>query len=132
MLFEWVADGATVYVLGGGDNRYSFVHAADLAEACLLAAPATRGRRPTTSAPSEFGTMRETMEALVAHAGTGSRVRSLPDHARPWSRMGVLGRLHLAPFAPYHWMLYGAALLVRHLARPAPSSTGSRSTPTSR
>ena len=38
VLFEFVADGAPVYVLGPGDNRYQFVHAADLADACLRAA----------------------------------------------------------------------------------------------
>ena len=38
VLFEFVADGAPVYVLGAGDNRYQFVHAADLADACLRAA----------------------------------------------------------------------------------------------
>ena len=37
MLFEFVADGAPVFVLGGGDNRYQLVHAADLADACLRA-----------------------------------------------------------------------------------------------
>lgn len=105
MLLEWVADGATVYVLGGGANRYQFVHAADLAEACLLAA-ARPGATTYNIGASEFGTMRETMEALVAHAGTGSRVRSLP--VKPaMAAMALLGRLHLAPFAPYHWMLYG-------------------------
>ncbi|MEY2565778.1 MAG: hypothetical protein QOE35_307 [Actinomycetota bacterium] len=105
MLFEWVADGAPVYVLGGGHNRYSFVHAGDLAEACLRA-----GRREGPSTynigTDQFGTMRETMEALVAHAGTGSRVRSLPVRPAMFA-MSALGRMRLAPFAPYHWMLYG-------------------------
>ena len=34
VLFELVAEGAPVYVLGPGDNRYQFVHASDLADAC--------------------------------------------------------------------------------------------------
>ena len=38
ILFEFVADGAPVFVLGKGDNRYQFVHADDLADACLRAA----------------------------------------------------------------------------------------------
>src|SRR5689334_20038934 len=38
LLFEFVADGAPVFVLGGGKNRYQFVHAADLADACMRAA----------------------------------------------------------------------------------------------
>ena len=35
-------------------------------------------RPRTTSAPRSFGTMRETLEGLVRHAGTGSRVVSVP------------------------------------------------------
>ena len=38
ILFDWIADGADVFVLGDGSNRYQFVHADDLAEVCLLAA----------------------------------------------------------------------------------------------
>lgn len=108
ILFEFVADGAPVYVLGSGDNRYQFVHAADLADACLRAS-GREGPAVYNIGATEFGTMRETLEALVAHAGTGSRVRSLPlGPAR--LAMRSLGSLGLVPFAPYHWMLYGESL----------------------
>ena len=50
VLFEFVADGAPVFVLGTGDNRYQLVHASDLADACLRAA-AARAPPSTTSAP---------------------------------------------------------------------------------
>ena len=77
ILFEFVADGAPVYVLGDGSNRYQFVHAADLADACLRAA-GRPGPAVYNIGAAEFGTMRETLQALVDHAATGSRVRSLP------------------------------------------------------
>jgi len=47
LLFEFVADGAPVFVLGGGHNRYQLVHAADLADACLRAGVALGVRRQT-------------------------------------------------------------------------------------
>ena len=37
-LFNWIAEGKDVFVLGRGDNHYQFVRAEDLAEACVLAA----------------------------------------------------------------------------------------------
>lgn len=108
ILFEFVAEGAPVYVLDGGHNRYQFVHAEDLADACLLA-----GDRPGAATynigTTEFGTMRDTLQALVDHAGTGSRVRSLPS-APARIGMQVVSRLGQAPFAPYHWLLYGESL----------------------
>lgn len=108
VLFDFVADGAPVYLLGRGANRYQFVHANDLADACLRA-----GDRPGAGVydvgAAEFGTMRETLEALVDHAGTGSTVRGLPV-APARAAMRVLARLGLAPFAPYHWLLYSESL----------------------
>jgi nucleoside-diphosphate-sugar epimerase len=108
ILFEFVAEGAPVFVLGGGANRYQFVHAADLADACLRAA----GRdKPAVYnvGTTDFGTMRETLQALVDHAGTGSRVRSLPTGPAR-AGMHALAGLGLAPFAAYHWLLYGESL----------------------
>jgi nucleoside-diphosphate-sugar epimerase len=108
VLFEFVAEGAPVYVLGPGDNRYQFVHANDLADACIRAA----GREGPTSynvGATDFGTMRETLQALVDHAGTGSRVRSLPM-APARLAMQALGSSGQAPFAPYHWLLYSESL----------------------
>jgi nucleoside-diphosphate-sugar epimerase len=103
-----VADGAPVYVLGSGDNRYQFVHAADLADACLRAA-GREGPAVYNVGATRFGTMRETLQALVDHAGTHSRVRSLPV-APAATAMSVLATLGVAPFAPYHWLLYGESL----------------------
>jgi nucleoside-diphosphate-sugar epimerase len=108
VLFDFVAAGAPVYVLGSGDNRYQLVHADDLADACLRAGD-RRGPTTYNVGAVEFGTMRATLEALVAHAGTGSRIRSLPT-APAQVAMRALGTVGLAPFAPYHWLMYGESL----------------------
>lgn len=108
ILFEWVADGADVFVLGDGSNRYQFVHADDLAEACRLAGDVA-GPAVFNVGTDRFGTMRESLESLCAHAGTGSQVRSLP--AGPTAvAMRAAAALHLAPFAPYHWLMYSKSL----------------------
>ena len=108
ILFEFVAEGAPVFVLDGGHNRYQFVHADDLADACLRA-----GDRPGAESynigATSFGTMSETLEALCEHAGTGARVRSLPS-APARLGMQVVSKIGQAPFAPYHWLLYGESL----------------------
>ena len=118
-----------MFVLDGGHNRYQFVHADDLADACLLAADRPG---PTTYniGATEFGTMRETLQALVDHAGTGSRVRSLP--AAPARRaMRALSVAGQAPFAPYHW-LSTASRCGSTRRRPARSWAGPRRTATRR
>ena len=108
VLFEFVAEGAPVYVLRKGDNLYQFVHANDLADACLRAGDREKPATYNIGA-AEFGTMRETLQAVVDHAGTGSRVRSLPAGAARAGMKGVASA-GLAPFAPYHWLLYSESL----------------------
>jgi nucleoside-diphosphate-sugar epimerase len=105
VLFEWVCQGRNVYVLGRGDNRYQFVHAEDLAAACVLAS-ARPGFAAYNVGAESVGTMRETLQAVVDHARTGSRVRSLP-HSPAVAAMKLTGLLRLSPLAPYHWLVYG-------------------------
>lgn len=105
LLFEWIREGRNVFVLGRGDNRYQFVHAEDLAEACVRAA-CRPGPAIYNIGADGFGTMRETLESLIEHAGTGSRVRSLPRRLATFA-MRLTGTLGLAPLAPYHWLVYG-------------------------
>jgi nucleoside-diphosphate-sugar epimerase len=108
ILFDWIADGADVVVLGDGSNRYQFVHADDLAEVCLLAAGVS-GPMIINAGTDRFGTMRESLESLCRHAGTGAKVRSLPANATA-SAMRLAAAAGIAPFAPYHWIMYSKSL----------------------
>ncbi|MEO5900998.1 MAG: NAD-dependent epimerase/dehydratase family protein [Ilumatobacteraceae bacterium] len=114
ILFDWVADGADIFVLGSGANRYQFVHADDLAALCVLAG-ASAGPVVLNAGTDRFETMRESLESLCAHAGTGAHVRSLP--VRPAAlAMRAAAAVRLAPFAPYHWTMYAESLWfdIRH------------------
>ena len=105
ILFEWVRTGKPVWLLGKGDNRYQFVHALDLADACIRAGELP-GPEVFNIGAEKFGTMRDLLEALVTHAGTGSRIRSLPTRlAVPV--MDLTSRLGLSPLGPYHALMYG-------------------------
>ena len=108
ILFDWIADGADPFVLGDGSNRYQFVHADDLASACRLAA-SSPGPAVFNVGTDRFGTIREALEHVCRHAGTGSRVRSLP--AGPTAAaMRASAALGITPFAPYHWLMYGRSM----------------------
>jgi len=108
ILFEWVSRGQAIPVLGGGRNVYQFVHADDLADACLAAAERSGGADYNIGA-AEFGTMLETLQGLVRHAGTGSKVVSVPmAPAEALTRLA--GRAGLSPLGPYHALMYGRSL----------------------
>jgi nucleoside-diphosphate-sugar epimerase len=108
ILFEWLREGHNVPVLGRGDNVYQFVHADDLAEACLLA-----GQRAACGVfnvgTDRYGTMRAALEHLCRVAGTGSRVRSVPLWPAV-AAMHVTSVLGLSPLGPYHALMYGRSL----------------------
>ncbi len=108
ILFEWIREGANVPVLGRGDNRYQFVHADDLAAACLLAGERA-GASVYHAGTDRFGTMREALEALCAHAGTGSRVTSVPM-APAVLGMKLTSALGLSPLGAYHALMYGRSM----------------------
>jgi nucleoside-diphosphate-sugar epimerase len=105
ILFEWIREGKPVPVFGKGANRYQFVHADDLASAAIKA-----GERPGAGTynvgADRFGTMRETLAALIAHAGTGSRIVSVPAGPAV-AMMNVTSRLGLSPLGAYHSLMYG-------------------------
>ncbi len=108
ILFDWIADGADVFVLGNGRNTYQFIHADDLAAVCILAGAAS-GPKIFNAGTDRFSTMRETLESVCAHAGTGAKVRSLP--AGPASiAMRAAATAKIAPFAPYHWIMYSKSM----------------------
>lgn len=106
--FEWIRTGRNVPVLGDGRNIYQFVHASDLADACLRAA-GRPGAATYNIGAAEFGTMRETLEGLIAHAGTASRVVSLPM-APAVIGMSITSAIGLSPLAPYHALMYGRSM----------------------
>ncbi len=108
ILFDWVEDGRRIPVLGTGDNVYQFVHADDLADACIKAA-ARPGAAVYNIGAERFGTMRQTLEALCRHAGTGSTVYSVPRRLAV-AAMRLTSALRLSPLGDYHALMYGRSL----------------------
>lgn len=108
ILFEWVRQGKNIPVLGRGDNVYQFVHADDLADACMKAA-ARPGPATYNVGADRFGTMRETVDGLLDHAKTGSRVVSLPMGPAV-ALMDWTSRTGISPLGAYHSLMYGRSM----------------------
>ncbi|HSF59323.1 MAG TPA: NAD-dependent epimerase/dehydratase family protein [Candidatus Binatia bacterium] len=105
ILFEWIHEGKNIPVLNDGKNTYQFVHADDLAEACIQAST-LKGSDVFNCGADRFGTMREALQHLCNYAGTGSKVKSLPM----WPMMAAMnlsGALGISPLSAYHASMYG-------------------------
>lgn len=103
ILFEFIDDGKTVWLVGKGSNRYQFIYAEDLATACMLAMDV--GRSDLFHIGSEnVATLREVFEAVIRAAGSKSAVRSLPR--RPAIAAMKLAHLfRISPLGPYHYKM---------------------------
>ncbi len=105
LLFEWVRTGRPVFISGRGDNRVDMASAWDVAEACLLAAerPESRGEAFNIGSAG-VPTAREQVQALIAHAGSRSRIVSLPA-ALLRNTARALHAVGLSPLVPEHYLL---------------------------
>ena len=102
ILFDWIREGRRIPILGGGSNRYQLLAVEDLVDATLAAGEAGVAGETFNVGATEFGTVRSDLEALIAHAGSGSRLRPVP--ARPAElALRVLELARLSPLAEWHY-----------------------------
>jgi nucleoside-diphosphate-sugar epimerase len=108
LLYDFAYEGHGFPVLGSGDNHYQLLDVEDLCElitGCCEGETATLNDTFNVGA-AEFGTLRESFQAVLDRAGHGKRVVSLP--ARPAIVvLKSLERLHLSPL--YAWVYATAA-----------------------
>lgn len=105
LLFEWVRLGKNVYLLGSGRNRVQMVSAWDVADACVLAAERPESRGAVLNLGSaEVVSVREQVAALIAHAGSRSRIVPIPSVLlrNAGRALNVVG---LSPIVPEHYLL---------------------------
>jgi nucleoside-diphosphate-sugar epimerase len=101
ILFDWIKSGKRIPMIGPGDNLFQFISARDVVEASLLAA-GSRSNDDFNIGAEEFSTVRADLEALVSHAGSGSRVVSIPA---PLAKvpLQVLDILRLSPLMDWQY-----------------------------
>ncbi|MFP5226070.1 MAG: NAD-dependent epimerase/dehydratase family protein [Acidobacteriota bacterium] len=103
ILFEFIQEGKTVWVVGSGANRYQFIYAKDLVRACLMAAQSS-GSDTFHVGSDNVTSLREIYDAVIRHAGSGSRVRSLPK-GPTLAAMQLAHVLKISPMGPYHYKM---------------------------
>jgi len=103
ILFDWIREGRRIYILGKGHNRYQLLAVEDLVDAVVGAAKERAAAGETFNVGArEFGTVREDLGALIAHAGSGSRLQPIP--AKPAElALRALELMHLSPLAEWHY-----------------------------
>ena len=102
ILFDWIREGRRIPVLGDGSNRYQLLAVEDLVDAVVRCVDAPVAGEALNIGAERFGTVREDLEALAAHAGSGSRLRPVPARPAELALRG-LELARLSPLAEWHY-----------------------------
>jgi nucleoside-diphosphate-sugar epimerase len=103
ILFEFIMENKTVWVVGSGSNRYQFIYAGDLAQACVRSLECS-GSATFHVGSDNVPSLRECYDAVIRQAGSRSRVRSLPK-APALAAMRLAHTLRISPLGPYHYRM---------------------------
>jgi UDP-glucose 4-epimerase len=103
ILFEFIHEGRRIWTVGGGRNRYQFIYAKDLANACLLAFDY---RKSDTFHIGSDGvkSLAEVYEYVVRKSNSKSRVAALPL-TPTLAAMKLAYHLKISPLGPYHYKM---------------------------
>jgi UDP-glucose 4-epimerase len=103
ILFEFIHEGRRVWVVDRGRNRYQFVYAPDLADACRRAID-YQGSGIFNVGSDNVLPFCDVYEYVIARAGTGARLSSMPRSvAVPLMRAAYA--LGISPLGPYQYRM---------------------------
>lgn len=103
ILFEWIAEGRRIPLLGNGKNHYQLLEVTDLVDGIVKAATVEGVTNETMNIGADrYETLNEDMQALFDHANSGSKLWHLPARPGEWS-LRVLELAHLSPLAAWHY-----------------------------
>ncbi len=104
ILFKWIQENRTIWIIGPGTGGFQFVHANDLMDAYMIALD--RDRPGVYNVGTDrFTSLRESLENLIQHAGSSSKVKSLPT-SLTINSLRILDKMKLSPLAPWHYLTY--------------------------
>lgn len=103
IFFDFVRESKTCWLLGSGGNHYQCVYAKDLVMA-MISSEQLNSSEVFNIGSSAFGTIREMYVAVIEHARSQSRVRSLPMRTSLLA-LKVLRKLGISPIGPYQFRM---------------------------
>lgn len=103
ILFEFIDESRRVWVVGGGKNRYQFIYAQDLVDACMRLMTYC-GSDVFNVGSDDVRPMRDVYQYVIDCAGSRSRVTAVPKGPSILAMKAAYG-LGLSPLGPYHYKM---------------------------
>ncbi len=109
ILYEFIHEDRRVWTIGDGGNRYQFIYAQDLVQACVQLLSYDRSEVFHIGA-DDVRSMREIYEYVIREAGSKSKVCALPE----WPAIAAMKAayyLKVSPLGPYHYKMIAESFL---------------------
>jgi len=103
ILFEFIDEGRRVWAVGGGRNRYQFIYAGDLANACILALDYPHSDTFNIGS-DDVKSIAEVYEYVIRNSKSEARVATLP-RGPAIAAMKLAYHLKISPLGPYHYKM---------------------------
>jgi len=102
ILFDWIREGRRIPILGDGGNLYQLLAVEDLVDAVARSFSAPAAGMAINVGAGSFATVRDDLQALIDHAGSGSRLLPVPVRPAELS-LRALELARLSPLAEWHY-----------------------------
>jgi UDP-glucose 4-epimerase len=103
ILFEFIDEGRRVWMVGSGKNRYQFIYAKDLANACILALDYPQAETFNIGS-DDVKSLADVYRYVIRRANSKSAIASLPRRPAV-AAMKLAYRLRVSPLGPYHYKM---------------------------
>ncbi|MCK5305936.1 MAG: NAD-dependent epimerase/dehydratase family protein [Candidatus Omnitrophica bacterium] len=104
ILYDWIKNGKSIYIIGDGSNKIQFMHIKELAEACILMTQKV-SNEVFNIGTDRFSALKDDLGALIDYAGTKSRIVCL-NPTLAIGTLRILDKLGLSPLADWHYLSY--------------------------
>lgn len=103
ILFEFIEENRSVWIVGKGTNRYQFIYGPDLAEAAIKASSVNTTRIYNVGSDN-VKILREIYQYVIDKANSKSKIKCLPKTPALLG-MKIAHFLKLSPLGPYHYKM---------------------------
>jgi nucleoside-diphosphate-sugar epimerase len=108
MLFNWIADGKPIYIVGSGRQPFQALSVHDMVEACLSALDGDCDNQDFNLGACRYDSFRRDLRRLMDYAGNRKPIVSLPAVPAK-ALLATLDACDLSPLTAWHYMTVDAS-----------------------
>ena len=109
MLFEFIDEDRKLPMVGDGENRYQFIYAKDMGNACIKALSSQKTEIYNIGSDN-VKSFNEVYQYVIDKSGSKSRLWHLPKGFMTFG-MKVCHLLHISPLGPYQYKMISASFV---------------------